>query len=93
MSQEKSVSYEEAQIIKTDIRRHHNEIEEGIKLTALMISGIELRTMMKFANEKGANPWLTSRPVKEKGLTFSCSEFRDAVQPGYAFYLENLPTK
>ena len=91
--QEVSLSYEEAQISKADIRRQNNETRERTKLAALKNSGTELRAMVKYTNEKGANHWLTSRPDKEKGLTLSRSDFRDAIRMRYAVRLDNLPVQ
>ena len=93
MKQEVSLSYEEAQISKADIRRQNNETHERTKLAALKKSGTELRAMMKYTNEKGANHWLTNRPDKEKGLVLSRSDFRDTIRMRYAIRLNNLPTK
>ena len=93
LKQEVSLSYEEAQISKADIRRQNNEAHERTKLSALKKSGTELRAMMKYTNEKGANHWLTNRPDKEKGLVLSRSDFRDAIRMRYAIRLNNLPTK
>ena len=80
MKQEVSLSYQEAQISKADIRKQNIAPHERTKLAALKNSGTELCAMMKYTNEKGANHWLTSRPDKEKGLTLSRSDFRDAIR-------------
>ena len=93
MKQEVSLSYEEAQVSKADIRRQNNERYERTKLAVLKNTGTKLCAMMKYTIEKRANHCLTSRPDKEKVLTFSRSDFRDEIWMRYAIRLDNLPTK
>ena len=73
------------------IRQEKEGHQKALRATICSEASQQLKRQLDHMSRAGTSSWLSARPLKERNLHLSTSDFRDLIRLRYLLPLENMP--